>query len=61
MALGNVTRRTHALFSWPAPFPVLAIDQVYAAPIWQTEQVRRLPRSGSDHYPILARFSRAAA
>jgi endonuclease/exonuclease/phosphatase (EEP) superfamily protein YafD len=69
-ALGTITRRTQALFSWPAainglgwpaPMPFLGIDHIYAGPTWRTIEIERLPRSGSDHYPILARLSRGTA
>ena len=65
--LGGISRRTRAMFSWPAiidgahwtaPFPFLAIDQVYASDDWKTVGVRRLPRSSSDHYPILVKLAR---
>lgn len=56
-------RRTRALMSWPAapvsryrialPFPFLAIDHVYAGSGWRTVKVRRGPRLGSDHYPVV--------
>ncbi len=68
--LGGLIRRTRALFSWPAildgthwpaPFPFLAIDQVYASRDWRTAEVTRLPRSGSDHYPVLVRLTRDEA
>lgn len=57
----GLERRTRATFSWPArlsprllaPFPVLPIDHVYAPRSWATVEVRRLPRTGSDHYPVL--------
>jgi endonuclease/exonuclease/phosphatase (EEP) superfamily protein YafD len=62
-ALGLI-RRTRALFSWPAErvshnrlpalFPVLPIDHVYAGPGWRTVSVKRGPKLGSDHYPVLA-------
>jgi len=66
-ALYPLRRRTHALFTWPAnvpvidkpaPFPVLAIDQVYAGPLWRTLAVRRLARGGSDHYGVLVIMTR---
>jgi endonuclease/exonuclease/phosphatase (EEP) superfamily protein YafD len=66
-ALTPLVRRTRALFSWPAnvarlyvpfPFPLLPIDQIYAAPAWRTVEIRRLPRSGSDHYGVLATLAR---
>ncbi|MDB5450490.1 MAG: hypothetical protein JWQ52_1618 [Phenylobacterium sp.] len=60
-ALGLV-RRERALFSWPAVqykrlrwigFPYLAIDHVYAGSGWATVSVRRGPKLGSDHYPVV--------
>ena len=65
-ALG-LERRTLALFSWPArnpyewprgwriptPLPLIPIDQVYAGSGWRTLSVRRGPRLGSDHYPVV--------
>jgi endonuclease/exonuclease/phosphatase (EEP) superfamily protein YafD len=65
--LDGLVRRTRQIFSWPAivdgthwpaPFPVLAIDQIYASRDWRTTEVRRLPRAGSDHYPILVGLER---
>ena len=65
--LAPLTRRTHAIFSWPAniaffdrpaPFPLIPIDQVYAGPAWRTAAVRRLPRLGSDHYGVLVTLQR---
>lgn len=60
----GLVRRTRALFSWPAdranhypiaaPFPFLPIDHIYAGNGWATVSVRRGPRLGSDHYPIVA-------
>lgn len=62
-ALFGLERRTRAFFSWPAgpvsrlrikaPFPFLAIDQVYAGKGWDTVSVKRGPELGSDHYPVL--------
>jgi endonuclease/exonuclease/phosphatase (EEP) superfamily protein YafD len=59
----GLERRTHGLASWPGwldhpfrlqpPFPVLAIDQVYAGRGWRTLSVERGPRLGSDHYPVI--------
>ena len=59
----GLERRTRAVFSWPAgrisryrvlaPFPILPIDHVYAGSAWQTLEVRRGPRLGSDHYPVV--------
>ncbi|HEX3886107.1 MAG TPA: endonuclease/exonuclease/phosphatase family protein [Phenylobacterium sp.] len=61
-ALGLI-RRTRGLFSWPAEqvshnhlpamFPVLPIDHVYAGAGWRTVAVKRGPKLGSDHYPVL--------
>jgi len=67
----GVLRRTRNLFSWPAervshnklpaPFPVLPIDHIYAGRGWATVSVRRGPRLGSDHYPVVAVLAPAAA
>ncbi|MFN3522380.1 MAG: endonuclease/exonuclease/phosphatase family protein [Phenylobacterium sp.] len=66
----GLERRTRALFSWPAarfsplrlqlPFPFLPIDQVYAGSAWRTVEVRRGPRLGSDHFPVVAVLAPAA-
>jgi endonuclease/exonuclease/phosphatase (EEP) superfamily protein YafD len=65
--LKPLTRRDHAVFTWPAiiarvdkpaPFAILPIDHVYAAPAWRTAGVRRLARAGSDHYGVEATFWR---
>jgi endonuclease/exonuclease/phosphatase (EEP) superfamily protein YafD len=67
--LAPLQRRTHALLSWPAnlaviekpaPFPLLAIDHIYAGPAWKTQRIERLARAGSDHYGVLATFIRTA-
>lgn len=67
-ALG-LPRLTHGQASWPAqayhraptltalPFPYLPIDQVYAGPGWARISVRRGPRLGSDHYPIVVELA----
>lgn len=39
---------------WPAPFPFLPIDHVYAGPAWRTARIARGPVTGSDHYPVVA-------
>ncbi|MEO6380376.1 MAG: endonuclease/exonuclease/phosphatase family protein [Caulobacteraceae bacterium] len=66
--MAPLTRRTRALFSWPAnvarlnrpfPAPLAPIDHIFAAPIWRTVSIGRLERAGSDHYGVLAVFSRA--
>lgn len=59
----GLERRTHALFSWPARnvahpkwaalFPILPIDHIYAGSDWRTVSIRRGPRLGSDHYPVV--------
>jgi endonuclease/exonuclease/phosphatase (EEP) superfamily protein YafD len=62
----GIPRRDRAIFSWPAgrmakgrlqipfPFPFLPIDHVYAGPGWATVSIRRGPKLGSDHYPLVA-------
>ncbi len=71
-AFRPLQRRTRALptyparFSWdvgpllraPLPVPFLPIDHVYAGPAWRTVEVRRGPRTGSDHYPVLVVLQR---
>jgi endonuclease/exonuclease/phosphatase (EEP) superfamily protein YafD len=64
----GIERRTRALASWPsgyavegfgegrhyaAPFPFLPIDHLYAGKGWRSVSVRRGPRLGSDHYPVI--------
>jgi endonuclease/exonuclease/phosphatase (EEP) superfamily protein YafD len=67
--LAPLQRRTHGVFTWPAnfamihkptPFPLLPIDQIYAAPGWRMLSLHRLPRLGSDHYGLIAAFDRPA-
>ncbi|MGW6859145.1 endonuclease/exonuclease/phosphatase family protein [Streptomyces xanthophaeus] len=58
--LAPVTSRTDGgargfAFSWPAALPVARIDQVMARSGRVTE-VRTLPRTGSDHLPVVARI-----
>ena len=59
-ALAPLTRRTHGLLTFPAtwPLPFLALDEVFAAPAWRTVSVSKLPRAGSDHYPVLVELKR---
>ena len=66
-AFRPLQRRTRALFTYPArfswdvgpwlrapiPVPLAPIDHVYAGSDWRTVEVRRGPRTGSDHYPVL--------
>lgn len=64
----GMERRTKALFSWPAgevsghgvkvPVPFLPIDHVYAGKAWRTVSVKRGPRLGSDHYPVIVTMAR---
>lgn len=68
--LFGLERRTRAIASWPAgdfsrlhvasPFPLLAIDQIYAGQAWRTVRVRRGPKLGSDHYPVVLTLAPAA-
>lgn len=60
-ALAPLVRRTLMLPTWPAtlpvwdlkaPFPILALDHIYAGPAWHTVSVTSLARSSSDHYPV---------
>jgi endonuclease/exonuclease/phosphatase (EEP) superfamily protein YafD len=59
----GLERRDVAIPTWPAllakagqmpfPFPFLSIDHVYAGQSWRTVSVKRGPRLGSDHYPLV--------
>lgn len=69
-AFAPMTRRERALFTWPAliarlgrpsSIAILPIDHLYAGAAWKTLAVRRLPRSGSDHYGVLVTLARDAA
>ncbi|MFB8777712.1 endonuclease/exonuclease/phosphatase family protein [Streptomyces broussonetiae] len=51
----NTAERGFA-FSFPASFPVARIDQVMARSA-AVEQIRTLPRTGSDHLPVAARIA----
>lgn len=65
----GLERRTRAIASWPAgefsrlrlasPFPLLAIDHIYAGKAWRTIDARRGPGLGSDHYPVLVTLAPA--
>lgn len=67
--LFGLERRTRSLASWPAgdfsrlhvaaPFPVFPIDHVYAGESWRTVSVKRGPKLGSDHYPVVIRLAPA--
>lgn len=62
-------RRTFGVRTWPAPSSplnagvpaaVFGIDHVFAGRGWLTVSVERGPDVGSDHYPVLSAFRRAA-
>lgn len=62
-----LTRRTRGLSTYPAtiprarlpwPLPFLPIDHIYASPDWRVTTVKTLRRAGSDHYAIMANFTR---
>lgn len=63
----GMTRVTRALYSWPArsvlrpeqalPVPILPIDHIYAGSAFKVVSVKRGPRLGSDHYPVVAVLS----
>jgi endonuclease/exonuclease/phosphatase (EEP) superfamily protein YafD len=58
----GLQRLTRALASWPArlpqapntawPMPLIGIDHLYAGADWRLVSLKRLPATGSDHYPI---------
>jgi endonuclease/exonuclease/phosphatase (EEP) superfamily protein YafD len=66
----GLIRRDRALATWPAghagpwrgwaPVPFLPLDHVYAGPGWATVSVRRGPRVGSDHYPLVVTLAPVA-
>ncbi len=57
--LAPARRVSRGLFSFPArvswkpwPLPLLPIDHMFVGPAWSVLSVERLPRTGSDHYPV---------
>jgi endonuclease/exonuclease/phosphatase (EEP) superfamily protein YafD len=64
----GLARLTHGIATFPAgkiahfgltfPFPLLAIDQVYAGEAWRAVSIARGQAAGSDHYPIVAVLTR---
>jgi endonuclease/exonuclease/phosphatase (EEP) superfamily protein YafD len=65
----GVIRRDRALWTWPtgqgawrvpAPFPFMPLDHIYAGRGWATTSVRRGPRLGSDHYPLIVTLAPVA-
>jgi endonuclease/exonuclease/phosphatase (EEP) superfamily protein YafD len=68
--LFGLERRSRALLTWPVqpysklrlrfPAPFLALDHIYAGSDWETVSVRRGPRLGSDHLPVVAVLRRRA-
>lgn len=58
--LAPLTRRTHGLITFPTNqlIPFLALDQVYAAPAWKTVEIKRMPDTASDHFPVLVTLKR---
>ncbi|WP_076072077.1 endonuclease/exonuclease/phosphatase family protein [Sphingomonas montana] len=57
--LQPLVRADRGLFTFPArwdtrpvPWPLVDIDHVFAGPAWIVAAARRLPKTGSDHYPI---------
>ncbi len=62
-----IPRLSRALATWPAartqwgftlPFPILPLDHIYAGPAWRLVSLRRGPRLGSDHLPLVAVLAR---
>ena len=60
----GLERRDRLNLTWPArlpigqgpsfPTPFLSIDHIYAGSSWRTISVKRGPRLGSDHYPLVS-------
>lgn len=70
-AIKRLERRTRAFGTWPTPshprlaggalggpWPVAAIDHLYVGRAWRLASLRRGPDIGSDHYPLIATFTR---
>jgi endonuclease/exonuclease/phosphatase (EEP) superfamily protein YafD len=66
----GIPRLTRALATWPAartqwgftiPIAILPIDHIYAGPAWSLVSLRRGPRLGSDHLPVVAVLTRRRA
>ncbi|RVT90156.1 endonuclease/exonuclease/phosphatase family protein [Sphingomonas crocodyli] len=55
----NLPRLTRTNPTWPAPLPLLPIDQVYAGSGWQPVQLLRGPSLGSDHYAVITDLAAA--
>lgn len=47
--------------TWPAPFPLIPIDQVVASDHWRVVDGGVGPRTGSDHRPVYVRLALASA
>jgi endonuclease/exonuclease/phosphatase (EEP) superfamily protein YafD len=56
----GVRRRTQGLPSWPAIFPFVAIDHLFAGDDWETVSIGRGGSTGSDHRPIIVELALAA-
>jgi endonuclease/exonuclease/phosphatase (EEP) superfamily protein YafD len=62
--VAGLRRLTRGVRTWPArlpqapganwPVPLIGIDHLYAGPDWRLVSLKRLPATGSDHYPIEA-------
>jgi endonuclease/exonuclease/phosphatase (EEP) superfamily protein YafD len=60
--VASLRRLTRGLANWPArlpqlrgaawPMPLIGIDHLYAGPDWKLVSLKRLPATGSDHYPV---------
>jgi len=50
----GLVRLSRARPSWPASFPFLAIDHLYAGAGWRLGRITTGPRLGSDHLPLSA-------
>ena len=52
--LAVVTKTHHAMVDGIAMPPILPIDHIYAGSDWRMTGLRRGPRLGSDHFPLVA-------
>jgi endonuclease/exonuclease/phosphatase (EEP) superfamily protein YafD len=48
----GLARLTRARPTWPASFPFLPIDHIYAGAGWRLGRITTGPRLGSDHLPL---------
>lgn len=65
--VASLHRVSRAVANWPARLPplggerwrmpLIGIDHFYAGPDWRLVSIKRLPATGSDHYPVEVRLT----